>query len=114
MRKLYEEDYYSIINIVITVLFCLSFVFVTSCESQSNYIDPQYNRCEEINKEFNQRVVDAAIERGWNPQSYSFNSTSIGPGFLDPYADPNFRLFLEAYNSELYEWNRQLEEANCY
>jgi hypothetical protein len=54
-----------------------------------------------------------ALQNGWDPQSYEFNSTTIGAGFLDSFHDPNFKIFLEAYNTYRVEWEDTLTEFNC-
>lgn len=88
----------------------IMFTFI-SCGTED--VLTKLNKCEAIELEYNTKVVEMALKDGWEPQSYEFNSTTIGPGFLDPLYDTNFRIFLVAYETYRVEWIDKLTEFNC-
>ena len=108
MIKEYEitESFIRLAIIYLLMIFCFM-----CCDTDE--IIEEFNKCESIELEYNSKVVTMALQNGWDPQSYEFNSTTIGAGFLDPFHDPNFKIFLEAYETYRVEWEDTLTEFNC-
>lgn len=94
-------------------LILLLAIVLVSC-SEENTIETYVDRCEQINQKYSRLISQEAIKNGWNPQTYTFNTTTIGDGFLDPFFDPNIRIFVRAMNKYKYQWNLELEQqGNC-
>ena len=99
--------------LVIAVVTLLSFA---SCE-QEDFIafDPQIETCDQIDARYNTLVINLALENGWNPTTFYFNTTdALSPGFFDLSYDPNYNIFRDAYKAFWDAgWKSELMNAGC-
>ena len=86
----------------------------TSCSEEELMVEPTVVTCDSIDAEYNKLIVDLALSNGWEPMNYTFNSTTIGEDFLNPFADPNIQIFLDAYAVYLQDWINARNANGCF
>ncbi len=91
----------------------VSLGIITACVDEELMIEEEVVTCDSIDAEYHKLIVDLALKNGWNPSSYTFNSTTIGDGFLDPYYDPNFKIFMDAYQTYQSDWIAAIVKNGC-
>lgn len=86
-----------------------------SCHVEDDLmIEEEVVTCESIDAKYNKLIVDLALKNGWNAQSYTFNSTTLGDDFLDPFADPDIQIFLYAYGVYAQDWVNERNANGCF
>lgn len=91
----------------------VSLGIITACVDEELMIEETVVTCDSIDAEYNKLIIDLALSNGWDPKSYTFNSTTIGDGFLDPFYDPNFKIFIEAYTTYQADWIAAVVKNGC-
>lgn len=96
--------------------YVVSLLIFTSCK-QGEFIslDPQLETCDQIDLRYNTLVIDLALENGWNPTTFYFNTTdAMSPGFFDLSYDPNYNIFRDAYKAYWDAgWKTELTSNGC-
>jgi hypothetical protein len=95
------------------VVLVLAVVALVSCHVEDDLYET-VSTCDSIDAEYNKLVVDLALSNGWVPEEYSFNSTTIGDDFLNPFADPNIQIFLFAYGTYAQDWANARNINGCF
>ena len=94
-------------KILLVVLVAVSF---TSCISDE-ILSPL--SCGEINTKYAKLVLKEAIENGYEPGYLNINMDNIlEPGYLDPFFDPNYRIFSKVYQKYEDEWKKAMRDCN--
>tara|TARA_R110000744_G_scaffold195743_2_gene314850 strand:- start:3843 stop:4154 length:312 start_codon:yes stop_codon:yes gene_type:complete len=98
---------------LVAVLVLVAVLGFTSCSEEELMVEPVVT-CDSIDVEYNKLVVDLALSNGWVPEEYSFNATTLGDDFLNPFADPNVQIFLFAYGTYAQDWANARNTNGCF